>query len=84
MSDPASLRKRIEKIKKETANLEGEERSLRDQLNIALDKLRAVLRCEKGEEKDALADLKRKIKESQTKIEENVSKVEKILSESDA
>lgn len=67
--DPRAIRDRIKEARVDLARAEGEESTLQDEIDGALEKLRATLGCEPGREAAAIKKLKASIAEDEAELE---------------
>lgn len=61
MSNPASIRKRAERLRGDLARAEGERDTLDGEIEAELKRLRKILGCKKGQERESVRDLKERI-----------------------
>ena len=69
MSSVKQLRSRIEKAKRELSRMDGERDALSKQATQLSDELREVLGCEPGEEKAAIKELRKRVKDEEEALE---------------
>ena len=73
---PAQLREMIETCRQDLARAEGEEATLNGEIEANLAKLRKILACKAGKEKQAIQSLKKKIEKDSGKVVELLEKAE--------
>jgi len=80
MSDytPTEIRERIEECKQDLARAEGEDSTLREEIETSLGQLRKTLSCKPGKEKNAIQNLKKKIEKDEAALTDLLDEAEAI------
>lgn len=77
MSDPAKIRERIAKTQAELARTEGEQSQIQEQIEQNLARVRELLGCKKGEEREALKALRDQVATDTATVEKLLDRAER-------
>lgn len=76
MTDLTKIRSRIESAQRDLAKAQGEEESLKSQIEDTMGRLRKTLGCKEGKEKATLEALGNEIREDAERLEELLDEAE--------